>query len=116
MTKGLFGRLQQELDAREKVAGLTMTDILQLPTAERELVSWMLRNGEVSWAAIVAHLGQTETVQNLLADLVAKGFVREQEREDEFHYNVRLAPRRKRNLPANIWQALTDKLEEETGE
>lgn len=111
MTKGLFGRLEEELAAREKVAGLTMADILQLPTPERELVNWIVRTGEVSWSTVVARLGTAEQAQSLLASLIDKGFLREQVIQDEAHYSARLAPRRKRELPDNIWQALTNKLQ-----
>ncbi|MBX3014133.1 MAG: hypothetical protein KF832_21610 [Caldilineaceae bacterium] len=111
MAKGLFGRLQQELDAREHVVGLTMAEILQLPTTERELISWILRSGDVSRSAFVARLGQAETAQDTITDLIAKGFLREEEKNNELYYSVRLAPRRKRELPPNLWQALTDKLE-----
>jgi hypothetical protein len=110
MTKGLFGRLQQELEAREKIVGLTMSDILRLPTAERQLINWMQRSGVVGWAAVVEHLGQTETARNLLDRLIDQGFVREVPGVGEAGYTVRLAPRRKRNLPGNLWQALGDKL------
>lgn len=115
MAQGLFGRLQQELETREQVAGLTMADILQLPPAERQLVNWMVRTGEVSAAAVASFLGQAEGAQSLLAALVAKGFLREYESGGELHYAVRLAPRRQRDLPDNIWQALTTKLGKNTG-
>ena len=115
MAQGLFGRLQQELEAREQVAGLTMADVLQLPAAERQLVNWLIRTGEVSGSAVATHLGQVEQAQSLLATLVAKGFLREQESGGEMHYHVRLAPRRQRELPDNIWQALTSKLGKNTG-
>lgn len=113
MAKGLFDRLQQEVEAREKSAGLSMADVLQLPDAERELVNWIVRTGEVSWSAVVARLEQVETAQSLLATLIAKGFIREQVIEGESHYRIHFAHRRKRTLPANLWQALTDKLPEE---
>jgi len=116
MAKGLFGRLQQELEAREKVAGLTMADILQLPAAESELVNWLVRSGEVSWSGVVARVGEVARAQSLLTTLIAKGFVREQEGVGEATYSVRLAPRRKRELPANIWDVLTGKLEKKAEE
>ncbi len=115
MAQGLFGRLQQELEAREQATGLTMSDVLQLPAAERQLVNWLIRTGDVSKGAVATYLGQVEQAQSLLADLVAKGFLREYESGGELHYQVRLAPRRQRELPDNIWQALTSKLGKNTG-
>lgn len=112
MSQGLFGRLQQELAAREKVAGLTMADILSLPNDERQLINWMVRAGEVTLAEVVAQLGQDEaTVQARLAALIEKGFMREIPSQGETHYQIRMAPRRKRNLPDNLWQALDSLIE-----
>ena len=116
MAPGLFGRLEQELTARETVAGLTMADVLQLPSAERQLINWLLRTGDVSRTAVITQVGDSTRAQGLLSTLLTKGFIREYERAHEIYYQVRLAPRRQRELPANIWQALTDRLGNKTGE
>lgn len=116
MAPGLFDRLQQELTVRETVTGLTMADVLQLPSAERQLVNWLIRTGEVSRTAVQSQVGDPAHAQSLLNTLIAKSFIREYARADEVYYQVRLAPRRQRELPANIWQALTDRLGTKTGE
>ena len=115
MASGLFDRLQQELAAPETVTGLTMADVLLLPPAERQLVSWLIRTGEVSHSAVITQVGDAAQAKTLLATLIAQGFVREYESASELHYQARLGPRRQRALPANIWGALTDKLGEEAG-
>lgn len=116
MAKGLFGRLQQELDVRAHTAGLTMADILELPDTERQLVNWMMRAGDVSLADVATQLGQDEaTVQARLAVLIEKGFVRETVSHSVTFYQVRMAPRRQRQLPENLWQAL-DKIIEHKDE
>ena len=113
MGKGVFGRLQSELDAREKAAGLSMADILALPDALRKLVNWMLRQEEVSFQQLVAHVGHDEaTTHAMVADLVENGFVREMNVKGEQRYRVRLAPKKKRDLPANLWRALDTKIEQ----
>src|SRR5689334_4968613 len=104
MGKGVFGRLQSELDAREKAAGLSMADILALPDTPRSLVSWMLRQGEVSLSQLAAHVRRDEaTTQALVAELVEQGFVREMNLKGGHRYLVRLARKKHRNLPANLW-------------
>ncbi|MFN8491584.1 MAG: hypothetical protein U0350_28560 [Caldilineaceae bacterium] len=115
MGQGLFGRLQQELAAREKTAGVTMADILELPPVERQLLNWLMRTGEVNASAVAAQVGDKAQAQSLLASFIVRGFVREYTSNGALHYQVRLAPRRARNLPADIWQALTDKLGKPTG-
>jgi len=113
MGEGVFGRLQSELDAREKAAGLSMADILALPDTPRSLVSWMLRQGEVSLQKLAAHVGRDEsTTQAMVADLVEQGFVREMNLKGEHRYHVRLASKKHRNLPADLWRALDQKLEQ----
>ncbi|MEZ4862429.1 MAG: hypothetical protein R3C14_14020 [Caldilineaceae bacterium] len=115
MGQGLFGRLQQELAAREKTAGVTMADILELPPVERQLLNWLMRTGEVSASAVTAQVGDKAQAQSLLAGFITRGFVREYTSGDAVYYQVRLAPRRQRTLPTSLWQALTDKLGKQAG-
>jgi len=113
MDKGVFGRLQSELDARTKAAGLSMADILALPDTPRSLVSWMLRQEEVSLQQLAAHVGHDEaTTHAMVAGLVESGLVRELHLKGEQRYRVRLAPRKQRGLPADLWRALDQKLEQ----
>ncbi|MCX6046248.1 MAG: hypothetical protein NT075_14140 [Chloroflexi bacterium] len=107
MAKGLFGRLQQELDVRAHTAGLTMADILELPHDERQLINWMMRAGDVGLTDVAKQFGQEDAImQARLGALIEKGFVRETVIHGVNFYQVRMAPRRKRQLPENLWQAL----------
>ena len=112
MTGGLFDRLRQEMDAQEKAAGLSMADILTLPEHERRLFNWMMREGEVGLADVAAHEGQEEmATHSMIASLVEKGFIRQYEVRGEVRYKVRLAPKKGRDVPLNIWQTLDEKVE-----
>ena len=51
---GLFDRLQGELEAQEKAAGLSIADVLELPDQLRQLVNWMMREGDVSLSGATA--------------------------------------------------------------
>ncbi len=113
MGKGLFGRLQNEVNAREKTPGITIADILDLPDSLRDLINWMMREVEVSLPELAAHLGKDEpSARAMLATLLDKGFVREIEMKGKLTYRVRLAPKRKITMPANLWKALDDKIDE----
>lgn len=113
MSKGLFGRLQQELEAREKAAGLSMADLLELPDNLRKLVNWLMRQQTVRLPEVAAFLEQDEaTSQSALAALIEKGFVREMKVRGETCYRVRLAAKRRREVPLDVWQALDDRIEE----
>ena len=114
MDKGLFNRLQGELEAHEKSPGLNMSDLLALPEPQSGLLRWMVRKGQVGLEDVTDFLEQDAAyTRALLADLLDKGFVREIEMRGVKQYRVRLAPKRGRELPANLWQALDDKVQDE---
>ena len=110
MARGVFEYLQHKLEARQHGTGLTVADLRALPVAERQFLNWLLRNGEASWVDVLAQLGHEAAAQTLIANLVAKGFIQRQDVLGDVRYQARLAARRRRNLPINLWQALTDKL------
>ena len=114
MGSGLFGRLEQELDAREKTPGLSMSDILTLPDTLRRLVNWMIRERQVEIEAAAAYMGQGETeISALLADMIEKGYVTQFEIRGQTFFRVRLAPKRGRETPLDIWGSLDEKCEEQ---
>jgi amino acid permease len=87
--------------------GLLMADVLTLPDPSRQLINWMMRQGEVSMAEVMVHIGQDEDVApTVLEELMAQGFVRKIETEGEIRYRPQLAPKRGRQLSDHIWQAL----------
>ncbi len=107
---GLFDRLQNEVTAREKSPGLTMSDIFALPDSSCRLLSWMIRQGQVEVEKIAAFLEQDEPATRLmLSNLVQEGFVREIVLPDKTLYQVRLAQKQNRKMPGNLWKAIEDK-------
>ena len=114
MDKGLYNRLQGELEAREKSPGLSMSDLLALPEPQGSLLRWMVRKGQVELEDVTDFLKRDVAyTRALLADLLDKGFVREIEMRGVTQYRVRLAPKRGHELPGNLWQALNDKVQDE---
>jgi hypothetical protein len=112
MGSGLFGRLEQEIDAREKTPGLSMADIISLPDGLRRLVNWMVRERQVEAESAAAFIGEdVDSVRALLADMIEQGYVTEFEMRGETYYRVRLAARRGRDIPLDIWDCLDDKCE-----
>ena len=112
MGSGLFGRLEQELEAREKTPGLSMGEIISLPDALRRLVNWMVRQRQVEAEAAAAFIGQdVDSVRCLLADMIAQGYITEFELRGQTYYRVRLAAKRGRDIPLDIWDCLDDKCE-----
>jgi hypothetical protein len=114
VARGIFDRLEGELAAREKSPGLSMSDLLGLPEPQSGLLKWMMRQKAVASADVVAFLGGDEEQARLvLADLLEKGWILEFEIHSVIQYRVRLAPKKGRTLPGNLWQALSDKVEGE---
>lgn len=117
MGRGMFDRLDDELAAREKSPGLSMSDVLELPDPLDRLCKWMLRQQQVSLDDVVGFFeGDEPLARRSLEDLLDRGFVREVAMGDTIHYRVRFAPTRKRELPLNLWQALSDRVEGEEEE
>jgi hypothetical protein len=87
--------------------GLSMTDLLLLPDAERQLVNWILRQGEVDLAQVAVHFNQAaDAVQRLLQPLVERGVVSQLTVQGTTRYRARLLPRQSRQLRQDIWGAL----------
>jgi hypothetical protein len=87
--------------------GLSLSDVLTLPDAQRQLVNWMLRQGEVSLAQVAAHCRQpADAARRLLSPLVQQGLVREREVHSTPYYRASFAPTRGRQGTLEIWQAL----------
>lgn len=117
MGGGIFDRVEGELAAREKSPGLSMSDLLLLPDPLGRLCKWMLRQQQVSMPDVVALLEQDEQLaQQSMEDLLDRGYIREVPIEGTRYYRVRLAPKRRRKIPLDIWQALSDRVEGEEEE
>jgi hypothetical protein len=115
MGRGMFDRLEGELEARERSPGLRMSDLLTLPEPQSGLLRWMIRQVQVGPEDVIAFLGGDEqAARALLAELCDQGFVREIEIRSAIQYRVRLAPKRGRTMTADLWRALDDKVEHGT--
>jgi len=114
VSTGLFEWLQRELEEQEKAEGLTMTEILTMPDPLRQLVNWMLRQQSVDFTEIAAFVGEDEATSHaMLETLIERGIVQQVVNDDVARYHVRMASRRGRQIPLDIWQALEEKIRED---
>jgi amino acid permease/predicted transcriptional regulator len=98
--------LRTTVEGAWDTSGLSLAGVLALPDPEAELVGWIMRQGDVTLRDVASHAGEDEaTVQARLRSLVEQGLVRET--DDGSRYTARLAARRGRALPEEIWGALT---------
>ncbi|MBN1487051.1 MAG: hypothetical protein JW981_05370 [Anaerolineae bacterium] len=116
MSSGLFQRLQDELDAQEKAAGLSMADVLALPDPLRNLVNWMIREQQVELTEIMEYADQDRNATaSMLESLLEKGLVSKNERQGKVYYRIRLAPKRRREIPLNIWESMEKIIDQQQG-
>jgi predicted ArsR family transcriptional regulator len=104
---GIFGRIQSEIDAREKQDGITPADLLDLSEPLRRLMNRITREGELTAEAASEHVGEPlDNARQMLDALVEKGYLEREQREQGWVYRTRFARKRGREIPAGIWSAL----------
>jgi len=107
----LFDRLQAEIETRQRMEGITLADLLDLSPELRRIINTITRRGEMSLAEIVLELDMMPSeVRGLLDTLVGKGYLRSFEVEGELRYKTFFAQKRVREVPLNIWNALSDEV------
>ncbi|MGK7929712.1 MAG: P-loop NTPase [Spirulina sp.] len=88
---------------------LSLLDLLDLPEAERHLFKSTLRQRSSTFDQILQQADLApETVRSLLEDLLAKGLLKQIERNGKVYYHPYLTPKQGRKLNARIWDALTE--------
>jgi MinD-like ATPase involved in chromosome partitioning or flagellar assembly len=109
ITQELFLQLRAESLKLIENAGLSIADILILPDSLRQLVNWIMRYQEVTILEVATHIDEEEdAAYTMLESLVAQGFLSKRNLRGKSRYRLRLAPKRKRNLPQKIWQVLEE--------
>lgn len=108
----LFDRLHSEIETRQRMEGITPADLLDLSPELRRIVSTITRQGGMSLTEIVFELDMRPSeVRELLDTLVEKGFLKAFQVKGELRYKTFFARRRGREMPLNVWDALSDKME-----
>jgi DNA-binding MarR family transcriptional regulator len=107
----LFDRLQSEIEARQRVKGITPADLLDLSPELRRIINMIMRQKEMGLAEIVFELDMRPSeARGLLDTLVEKGYLKAIEVEGELRYKTFFALRRGREMPLNVWDSLSDKV------
>ena|SRR5581483_4279351 len=93
----------------QPATNVTMADVLSLPDAQRTLVTWMMRQGDVHLDAVATFLsGTPEEAHAILLGLEGGGFVEELHDGDDETFRARAPGRRNRTVGTDIWRALAD--------
>ena len=92
---------------REKDQYSRMVDILTLPEFEQQLVTWIIRQREVSFKEAITYMNQDEkAVFNMLNSLTKQGFLQELNKEGEVRYRSSVTPKQISRNSQNLWQEL----------
>ena len=111
---GLFNRLQDELDARNKGEGLSPIDLLDMPEALAAVVNHIIRNNGMRLEDIAKELDKTaEETQETLEKLVEKGYIRKIAVKEETWYKAQFGRKADKALSLSIWSALDGVVEDE---
>jgi amino acid permease/predicted transcriptional regulator len=97
--------LRTTVEGAWDTSGFSLAGVLALADPDAELVGWIMRQGGATAGEAASHVGEDESaVAARLRALAEQGLVRETEAGSRF--TARLAPRRRRALPEDIWSAL----------
>ncbi len=114
MTDNQFGLadLPQNRTRASRSQGLNPVELLDLPAAHRQLITWMMRQTVVSVDQIVQHFEQSPgDVQAMLDSLLAQGLVQlDDSEESTAYYRVKMGRRRGRSPAKSSSAAMWDKL------
>lgn len=111
---GLFGRLQEDLAQRERMAGLTPVDLLELPRDERRVVQALARKGELELDELAAAIDmEPAEAEAVVESLREEGFVRVIETKGKRTYKTYFGRRRAAKMPLDIWQKLSDRTDQD---
>ncbi len=85
----------------------SISDLLTLPESEQKLLKWIIKQGDVSFAAAIDYMKQeNEIVSNMLNNLCNLGFLESFYIEGEKHFRCHLLRRKSIDIPENIWRNL----------
>ncbi len=106
---GIFDHIQQTIQTWEAQEGINPAELLELPPPVRRLMQHIMRQGELTGAAVAEFLGESHAYAHaILNELLGKGYLeRESCREGtDWVYRVRFAHKRGREIPVGLWSAL----------
>jgi DNA-binding MarR family transcriptional regulator len=111
---GLFDRLQDEIDSRDKPGGLSPIDLLDMSPALAAVIQQIIRKNGMRLDQIAATLDQSpQETQKILDELVKKGFVRRVEVKEELWYKAHFGRKADKTLHQSVWAALDNVVEDE---
>jgi len=108
MSGSPFDALLPPDNSGKRAAGVM--DLVDLPDGQRALVTWMMRQNEVTLAEASQQLGLSlPDSETTLLDLQTKGFVERVDQSDPPRFRPKRLVKRASRLSSDLWRALDDK-------
>jgi hypothetical protein len=120
MDGSIYDRLQKKLDIQKEEQGISALDIAQLPPALRKIMRLMLREVELTHAAICEAMSAVQTADRLnraeldqaLDTLTAQNWLICRGEGERLNYTVNLRRKPPSTLGGSFWNALDAKIAE----
>ncbi|MHB8619884.1 MAG: hypothetical protein ACYDAG_09970 [Chloroflexota bacterium] len=110
MAGSIFDALTPPGDDSANSHGASMMDLVGLPEIERQLVTWMLREGQVTLAEANERLGiGLAESEKLLQGLEARGYVEAVAETGPPSFRPRRPMKRASRAGSSLWRALDDR-------
>ncbi|MGI5834951.1 MAG: aromatic amino acid transport family protein [Chloroflexota bacterium] len=104
---GLSTPMEVEYEETPDAIGTSLLDILADWGSDGQLLTWMVRQGEVSLTDVMAHLGLQEgDARAKLEMLASKGRVQLVSSGEATRYRAAFGRKRGRKLPSKVWDSL----------
>ena len=121
---GLFDKLQNELDIREKKGGITPLDLAELPAPLRKMMRTMLRKVELSKTEVAKVLEdlppedrkEIKNLDSALKTLIKQGWLISFGEGNSQRYRVNLRRKQGSTLAASIFDKLEERMEKRNQE
>ena len=115
---GVFDRLQNKIEDKQKEGGITALDLADLPPALRKIMRLMLRKLQMSYPQLCEAMDQMPEADRLTRDdldkalyaLYQQSWLTRLGEGTKAIYKVNLRPKSGSTLATGIWSALEDKL------
>lgn len=115
---GLFDRLQNQLEDRQKEGGISPLDLASLPPRLRNIMKLMLREVEMSHPALSKAIEEMQEKDRLspeelteaLQTLTQQGWLIRLGQDELVTYKVNLRRKAGSGLSGSIWAALDEKM------
>jgi DNA-binding MarR family transcriptional regulator len=107
----IYERIKLEIESREHIDHFTIGELQDFPPKQIRIINMIWQRGEVGLIEMAEELDLSlSETEDLLARLVAKGYLETFQVEGEIRYHIHHAFVREHKVSANIWETLKKKV------